>query len=238
MLHAYDNTLYNRTVTYPLLGFNDLYFSDEIQQMGIERADGAYGGFYMRDGYFFQGMLERMKAVNESGKRAFLFGITMENHQPFEPQKFNYECQIPLVAPDFTPAQRDIIRVMLEGITRADQALGELAAMRYVDYLDILDAPAEGAAMTLDQLAGMVHMSKYYLSHSFRKEFQTSPISYLISRRIQESRFLLRETDLRLSQIAQILGFSSLSYFSQSFRRLEDMSPLEYRKQQRGRPTE
>ena len=60
----------------------------------------------------------------------------------------------------------------------------------------------------------------------------------LISRRIQESRFLLRETDLRLSQIAQILGFSSLSYFSQSFRRLENMSPLEYRRQQRGRPTE
>ncbi len=126
MLHAYDNTLYNRTVNYPLLGFNDLYFSDEIQQMGIERADGAYGGFYMRDGYFFQGMLKRMKAINATGKRAFLFGITMENHQPFEPQKFNYECQIPLIAPDFTPAQRDIIRVMLEGITRADQALGEL----------------------------------------------------------------------------------------------------------------
>ena len=126
MLHAYDNTLYNRTVTYPLLGFNNLYFSDEIQQMGIERADGAYGGFYMRDGYFFQGMLKRLQTVNEAGKQAFLFGITMENHQPFEPQKFNYECQIPLIAPDFTPAQRDIIRVMLEGVTRADQALGEL----------------------------------------------------------------------------------------------------------------
>ena len=126
MLHAYDNTLYNRVVNYPLLGFDELYFSDDIQQMGIERADGAYGGFYMRDGYFFQGMLERMEAVNRAGKRAFLFGITMENHQPFEPQKFNYACQIPLIAPDFTPAQRDIIRVMLEGVTRADQALGEL----------------------------------------------------------------------------------------------------------------
>ena len=136
MLHAYDNTLYNRTVTYPLLGFNNLYFSDDIQQMGIDRPGGAYGGFYMRDGYFFQGMLERMKAVNESGKRAFLFGITMENHQPFEPEKFNYQCQIPLVAPDFTPAQRDIIRVMLEGVTRADQALGELT-----DYLRTCGEP-------------------------------------------------------------------------------------------------
>ncbi len=126
MLHAYDNTLYNRTVTYPLLGFNNLYFSDDIQQIGIERTDGAYGGYYMRDGYFFQGMLERIRAVNADGKRAFLYGITMENHQPFEAEKFNYACQIPLIAEDFTPAQRDIIRVMLEGITRADQALGEL----------------------------------------------------------------------------------------------------------------
>ena len=37
-----------------------------------------------------------------------------------------------------------------------DQSLGELAAMRYVYYLDILDAPAEGAARTLDQLADFV----------------------------------------------------------------------------------
>ena len=84
--------------------------------------------------------------------------------------------------------------------------------------------------LTLEQLAEMVHISKYHLSHTFQKEFHTSPISYLIARRIQESRFLLRETDLSVSQIAQILGFSSLSYFSQSFRKLEGVSPIEYRK--------
>lgn len=37
-----------------------------------------------------------------------------------------------------------------------DQALGELAAMRYVDYLDILDRPFEGESMPLDQLADFV----------------------------------------------------------------------------------
>ena len=87
--------------------------------------------------------------------------------------------------------------------------------------------------LTLDQLATLVHINKYYLSHTFRREFNCSPISYLISKRIQESCFLLRETDLTLSQIAQILGFSSLSYFSQSFRRLKEMSPMEYRKRHR-----
>ncbi len=87
--------------------------------------------------------------------------------------------------------------------------------------------------LSLDQLAQLAHLNKYYLSHAFRREFGVSPINYLISRRIEESRFLLRETDHTLSLIAQILGFSSLSYFSQCFRRVEGISPLEYRRRHR-----
>ena len=87
--------------------------------------------------------------------------------------------------------------------------------------------------LTLDYLARLAHLNKYYLSHSFRREFGTSPINYLISRRVEESRFLLRKTDHSLSLIAEILGFSSLSYFSQCFRRAEGISPTEYRKQNR-----
>ena len=89
--------------------------------------------------------------------------------------------------------------------------------------------------ISLDRLAELAHVNKYYLAHAFRREFDTSPISYLISRRIRESRFLLSETDHTLSQIAQILGFSSLSYFAQSFRRVEGMSPREYRRNARAK---
>ena len=48
--------------------------------------------------------------------------------------------------------------------------------------------------------------------------------------RIKEGKRLLAETDLSLSQIAAILGFSSSSYFSQTFRNAEGTSPTEYRK--------
>ena len=85
-------------------------------------------------------------------------------------------------------------------------------------------------SITLDQLAELAHINKYYLVHAFRKTYGTSPINYLISRRIQESRFLLTNSNHSLSQIARILGFSSLSYFSQSFHRAEGVSPMEYRK--------
>ena len=84
--------------------------------------------------------------------------------------------------------------------------------------------------MTLDQLAEDAHMDKYYLSHVFKREYGTSPINYMITKRLEESKYLLAETDLSMSQIAQLLGFSSLSYFSQVFRKTQGTTPMEYRK--------
>ena len=83
--------------------------------------------------------------------------------------------------------------------------------------------------LTLDQLAEEAHMNKFYLSHAFKQEFGVSPINYLISCRIEESKYLLAETDLSISQIAQLLNFSSPSYFSQVFRRTQGVSPVKFR---------
>lgn len=89
--------------------------------------------------------------------------------------------------------------------------------------------------LTLDKLAAVAHVSKYYLAHTFSREYGTSPINYTLSRRIQESLYLLTDTSLTLSEIAGLLGFSSPSYFSQSFRRVRGMSPLQYRMQHRSK---
>ena len=91
-------------------------------------------------------------------------------------------------------------------------------------------------ALSLDQLAAEAHINKYHLAHAFKQEYGISPIQYMITRRLEESKYLLAETDLSMSQIAQLLGFSSLSYFSQVFRRTQTVTPMEYRQRiQRGK---
>ena len=85
-------------------------------------------------------------------------------------------------------------------------------------------------SVTLDLLAEKVSINKFYMAHAFKREYGISPINYLIACRIREGKRLLAETDLSLSQIAAVLGFSSSSYFSQSFRNAEGISPTEYRK--------
>lgn len=83
--------------------------------------------------------------------------------------------------------------------------------------------------ITLDTLAQMVHINKYHLVRTFQKEYGITPINYLIERRLEESRFMLKNTNYSASQIVSLLGFSSSSYFSQCFRRRENMSPSQYR---------
>lgn len=84
--------------------------------------------------------------------------------------------------------------------------------------------------ITLDQLASVSHVSKFHLSHAFAEEYGISPINYLISKRIEEGAHLLETTDLSLSLISQICGFSSPSYFSQIFKKQHHCSPREFRK--------
>ena len=124
MLHAFDNSLYNRTVTYPRLGFSKLLFHEDMKQMDLQEP--LFGGYYMRDAYLYEAALNEMKEINDSGERAFLYLITMENHQPFNADKFDYLCQIDVTSDTLSEEDMAIVRVMLEGITRADQALGEL----------------------------------------------------------------------------------------------------------------
>lgn len=84
--------------------------------------------------------------------------------------------------------------------------------------------------ITLDSMAEIVHSSKYHIIHTFTEEYGVSPIKYLISKRINESCYLLESTDHSLASISQLLGFSSPSYFSQTFKKEMNCSPMEYRK--------
>ena len=84
--------------------------------------------------------------------------------------------------------------------------------------------------ITLDDLASMSHLNKYYLSHEFVKYYGISPINYLNRKRIEVCKELLETTDHGISDIAHLTGFSSQSYLSQSFRKYCKMSAATYRK--------
>lgn len=84
--------------------------------------------------------------------------------------------------------------------------------------------------ISLEQLATFSHVNKYYLVHAFTDEYGVSPISYLMQARVKKAETLLATTDYSLSVISRSCGFSSSSYFSQTFKKIAGISPSTYRK--------
>ena len=52
----------------------------------------------------------------------------------------------------------------------------------------------------------------------------------MIQKRLEEAKLLLSTTNLQISEIAYIVGFTSQSYFAQAFKRATLTSPSQYRK--------
>lgn len=94
------------------------------------------------------------------------------------------------------------------------------------NYIDIHYA----TNITLDSLAALTYMNKYYMVHAFKRCFGTSPINYLIDKRINEAKILLETTNYSIAQISDMVGFSNQSYFCQAFKRTLKVSPNSFRK--------
>ncbi len=84
--------------------------------------------------------------------------------------------------------------------------------------------------ITLDFLAEHFYISKYYLSREFKKEFGTTIIQYLLTKRITYAKELLRYSNSSIEEIAILCGISDPSYFNKIFKKLEGCTASEYRK--------
>ena len=90
--------------------------------------------------------------------------------------------------------------------------------------------------INLTSLAQRVQVSKYYLAHTFCQYFGMSPMQYVQSLRLNESRTLLRTTSFSVKKIAAIVGYSSYGYFVQRFIKAEGISPEQYRELSQASP--
>jgi len=83
--------------------------------------------------------------------------------------------------------------------------------------------------LTLDQVSSKVYLSDYYFSKLFKRETGLSFSVYLNARKIQKAMILLKESDKSVNDISDSLGFTRLSYFSQTFKNYTGYAPTKYR---------
>lgn len=85
-------------------------------------------------------------------------------------------------------------------------------------------------AVSLDEVADELYISKWYFSKLFRKETGIKFTDYMSNLRIEEAQRLIREDPgLKNYEIAEMLGFGNVRYFSQLFKTVTGKTPSEYR---------
>jgi AraC-like DNA-binding protein len=100
----------------------------------------------------------------------------------------------------------------------------DVADRRYAEPLD------------LDALAGAAGMSKYHFLRCFEAEYGETPMQYVTRRRIERASDLLRATNLTVTEICHLVGYTSLGSFSRRFTELVGTNPSTYQRTRAGGP--
>ena len=100
---------------------------------------------------------------------------------------------------------------------------------RIIEKVKRIIAERMGKTITLSSLAEAISLSPTYLSTLFKEATGENLFSYVTRVRIENAQRLLRDSNLKVYEIAEISGYSDTKYFSYVFKKQCGMTPLEYR---------
>lgn len=86
--------------------------------------------------------------------------------------------------------------------------------------------------LSLPEVASLFHITPNYLSLLFKKHSEVGFSEYMSQRKVDYAKKLLAESDLKIYEIAEQLGFENAFYFSKVFKKIEGCSPRDYKQYQ------
>jgi AraC family transcriptional regulator len=101
--------------------------------------------------------------------------------------------------------------------------------------LEYIESNLDGE-VTLRELANIAGLSAYHFARAFKMTMGVTPHRYVLERRVERAKALLRSTRTTLVDIGLSMGFCGQSHFTTAFRRLTGVTPTEYQQCNRSHP--
>jgi AraC family transcriptional regulator len=112
----------------------------------------------------------------------------------------------------------------------APQAAGAFSARDWRRVCDYIEAHLH-QEIALLELAGAGGWSVRHFSRMFRRSTGRTPHSFIVGKRVERAKDLLRQRKLPLTEIALTCGFADQSHFTTSFRKATGLAPLRWRRE-------
>lgn len=112
-----------------------------------------------------------------------------------------------------------------------EKSSSEVGVLDSLKLQEIKDYIEENLAeeLTIANLAGLVPMSEFHFARTFKSLLGEPPHRYILKRRIERAKILLKVTQYSAAEIAYQVGFSNPSHFTSQFRKLVGATPKVYR---------
>ena len=117
-LHPFKNWYWNRREVYSHMGFDE-YISEEYL------IDPVSKGFFVSDEYVTDTIIKEME---KSSDPLFLFAVTMQNHGPYNDNRYGNYSKDVTISGKLSPESLKILETYTQGVYDADKALGKLIA--------------------------------------------------------------------------------------------------------------
>ena len=103
---------------------------------------------------------------------------------------------------------------------REIRAMAEAAAFMENHYMEDI---------SIEQVLEISHYSQRHFIRLFSAAYNTTPQKYLMNIRLRRAASLLKDTSLPITEIAMQCGFSDSNYFSRAFKKINGITPSQYR---------
>lgn len=127
----------------------------------------------------------------------------------------------------------DMAQLVMEEVRKTRFSSGQQMMEAIRNYVD----ENFSYELTLASLADMFHLNETYLSGLFKQSVGVTFSDYVTKLRLNRAADLLKESELKLTDIATLVGYSSSSYFSTAFKKFYGKGPKEYREEGRRKST-
>ncbi len=143
-------------------------------------------------------------------------------------------ARIPLLAPRLTgELWKDTLDQFVDLVLWISEVLTEDEMKRYSMFLNQVKSIVQknlGGDLSLITMANRMGMSPSYFSKLYKKSSGNGYAEYVIHRRLMEGARLLKETNMKISDITTKVGYYSASHFIRIFMKHYGITPSEYRK--------
>jgi two-component system response regulator YesN len=163
--------------------------------------------------------------INPILRTAMEFNIPLENifTENFDPIREVNACE---TLQDMALLLKELSEKAIRYIDGYKQEIGKNFVAKAKTFLE---EQYPDPALNLSRIADHVYVSSCYLSHLFKQVTGSTVTEYLNKVRIRAAQKLLKQTQLKIYEIAEQVGFNDSHYFSIVFKKLAGVSALEYR---------